>query len=148
MKSIGKRETKVNQVTKPCSEIPFYAPDDSQDGSSDAAFRTNPTHVFLEGYRRFGPIFKVRLFGVDQIAMGGLDANNFTWSNHDIWDYYKTNKHFREQFSDRYLNQLEGKAYSEKRRRIMQAFRPSMLMSHTNEMSNAVFREIKNYQKE
>ena len=128
---------------KPCSEIPFYAPDGSQDGSSDAAFRTNPTHVFLEGYRRFGPIFKVRLFGVDQIAMGGLDANNFTWSNHDIWDYYRTNKHFREQFSDRYLNQLEGKAYSEKRRRIMQAFRPSMLMSHTNEMSNAVFREIK-----
>ena len=130
------------QDVKPASEIPFFAPEGSTDGSSDAAFRADPTHVFLEGYRRFGPVFKVRLFGVEQIAMGGLDANTFTWTHHDAWDYYKTNRHFREQFSDRYLNQLEGKAYTAKRRRIMQAFRPSMLMSHTDEMSKAVFREI------
>ena len=130
------------QDAKPASEIPFFAPDGSADGTSDAAFRADPTHVFLEGYRRFGPVFKVRLFGVEQIAMGGLDANTYAWTHHDVWDYYKTNRHFREQFSDRYLNQLEGKAYTAKRRRIMQAFRPSMLMSHTDEMSKAVFREI------
>ena len=127
---------------RPVSQIPFFAPEGSANSSSDVAFRSNPTHVFLEGYRRFGPVFKVRLFGVEQIAMGGLEANTFTWTHHDVWDYYKTNRHFREQFSDRYLNQLEGKAYSAKRRRIMQAFRPSMLISHTDEMSKAVFREI------
>ncbi|MEM6692977.1 MAG: hypothetical protein AAF664_26345, partial [Planctomycetota bacterium] len=130
------------EAAKPASKIPFFAPEGSLDGSSDEAFRQNPTHVFVEGYRRFGPIFKVRLFGTEQIAMGGLDANEFTWKNHELWDYFRTNRHFREQFSDRYLNQLEGKPYSSKRRRIGQAFRPSMLMSHTDQMSKAVFREI------
>ncbi|MEM1222267.1 MAG: cytochrome P450 [Verrucomicrobiota bacterium] len=127
---------------KPTSEIPFYAPEGSKDGNSDPAFFANPTHVFLEGYRKFGPIFKVRLFGREQIAMGGLDANTFTWKNHDLWNYYQTNRHFREQFSDRYLNQLEGKAYSEKRRRVGHGFRASVLMGHTDKMSEAIFREI------
>lgn len=127
---------------KPTSEIPFFAPDGSPNGESDAAFRKDPTHVFLEGYRKYGPVFKVKLFGREQIAMGGLDANTFTWSNHELWNYYKTNRHFREQFSDRYLNQLEGKPYTEKRRRMMQGFRPSVLMAHTDRMSEAIFREI------
>jgi sterol 14-demethylase len=127
---------------KPASEIPFYAPPGSADGSSDAAFFQNPTHVFLEGYRKHGPVFRVKLFGREQIAMGGLDVNSFTWTHHDLWDYYSTNRHFREQFSDRYLNQLEGKEYSTKRRRMGQGFRPSMLMSHTDKMSEAVFAEV------
>ncbi|MEM8868282.1 MAG: cytochrome P450 [Verrucomicrobiota bacterium] len=127
---------------KASSEIPFFAPDGSSEGSSDAAFFANPTHVFLEGYRRHGPVFKVKLFGREQIAMGGLEANTFTWTNHELWNYYKTNRHFREQFSDRYLNQLEGKAYSEKRRRVGQGFRPSVLMGHTDKMSEAIFREM------
>lgn len=127
---------------RPVSEIPFFAPPGSPDGSSDAAFFKDPTHVFLEGYRRHGPVFRVKLFGREQIAMGGLDVNTFTWTNHELWDYYKTNRHFREQFSDRYLNQLEGKEYSAKRRRMGQGFRPSMLMSHTDKMSEAVFSEI------
>lgn len=130
------------ETAKPASEIPFFAPPGSPDGSSDAAFVKDPTHVFLEGYRRHGPVFRVKLFGREQIAMGGLEANSFTWTNHELWDYYKTNRHFREQFSDRYLNQLEGKAYSTKRRRMGQGFRPSMLMSHTDRMSEAVFSEI------
>ena len=109
---VENEKTAELQDPKPTSEIPFFAPEGSTDGTSDAAFRADPTHVFLEGYRRFGPVFKVKLFGVEQIAMGGLDANTFTWTHHDVWDYYKTNRHFREQFSDRYLNQLEGKAYT------------------------------------
>jgi len=88
-------------AAKPSSEIPFFAPHGSSDGTSDAAFFKNPTHVFLEGYRQFGPVFRVRLFGREQIAMGGLEANTFTWTNHELWNYYKTNRHFREQFSDR-----------------------------------------------
>ena len=43
------------QDVKPASEIPFFVPEGSTDGSSDAAFRADPTHVFLEGYRRYGP---------------------------------------------------------------------------------------------
>ncbi|MGF1530840.1 MAG: cytochrome P450 [Puniceicoccaceae bacterium] len=127
---------------RPTGEIPFYTPEGSVDGSADKAFAGDPTHVFLEGYRKHGPVFRVKLFGREQIAMGGLEANAFTWKNHDLWDYYRTNRHFREQFSDRYLNQLEGKPYNEKRRRMMQGFKPQLLMAHTDAMSEAVFEEI------
>jgi hypothetical protein len=80
---------------KPTSEIPFFAPDGSPNGDSDAAFKQNPTHVFLEGYRKYGPVFKVRLHGREQIAMGGLDANTFTWSNHDLWNYVQDQSAFQ-----------------------------------------------------
>ena len=50
------------QDPKPVSTIPFFAPEGSVDYTSDAAFRADPKHVFLEGYRRFGPVFVFKLF--------------------------------------------------------------------------------------
>jgi len=127
---------------KPAAELPFFAPDGSPGGASDAAFTADPTHVFLAGYRKYGPLFRVKFAEREQYAMAGVEANHFVWTHHDIWDYYSTNRHFREQFSDRYLNQLVGKPYLQKRRRMMQGFRPSVLMGHTDRMSEAIFREV------
>ena len=135
-------DTATSQTVQPASEIPFFSPEGSPDGASDAAFTKDPTHVFLKGYRELGPVFKVRFAEREQYALGGVEANSFVWTQHDLWDYYSTNRHFREQFSDRYLNQLEGKPYLQKRRRMMQGFRPSVLMAHTDRMSEAIFREV------
>ena len=137
--------TTIEDATAPIkdvSEIPVFSPAGSADGKADQAFRANPTQLFLEPYRELGSVFRVNLFGKEQIALGGIKANEFVWKNHELWDYYKTNRHFREQFSDRYLNQLEGKEYTKKRRRVNHGFRPGMLMQHTDNMSRAMFREI------
>ncbi|NBB80685.1 MAG: cytochrome P450 [Verrucomicrobia bacterium] len=132
----------VEPPVRPASELPFFSPDGSPGGASDAAFAKDPTHVFLEGHRKHGALFRVKFAEREQYAMAGVEANHFVWTNHDIWDYYSTNRHFREQFTDRYLNQLVGKPYLQKRRRMMQGFRPSVLMGHTDRMSEAIFREV------
>ncbi len=121
--------------------IPIYAPD-TPGHRVDPLYATNPTRTFIKPFRELGPVFKCHFFGNEQIALGGADANKFVWSQHELWDYYKSNRIFREQFSDRYLNQLEGDAYLKKRRRINQGFKPSMLLTHAAGMSDVLFREI------
>ena len=135
-------ETTANPKLKPASDLPLFTPENTTGPTADEAFKADPTHLFIKPYRQLGPIFRVNLFGKQHVAMGGLEANQFVWQNHDLWDYYKTNRHFREQFSDRYLNQLEGKDFSHKRRRLAHGFRPGMLMQHTDTMSEVIFREI------
>jgi len=140
---IAEEAKTASSPPKPASEAPFYAPAGAPEGGdSDPAFASDPTQAFLPGYRSLGPVFRVRLFGREHIALAGVEANRLVWNNRDLWDYRATNRHFREQFSDRYLNQLEGKPYVAKRRRMMRGFRPSLLMAHTDRMSEAVFREI------
>ena len=89
-----------------------------------------------------GPIFRCRLYGQERVAMGGVEANRFTWGDKSLWNYYKSNRIFREQFSKRYLNQLEGSEYKKKRSRINRGFKPSMLMSHSSSMAKVVFEEM------
>jgi cytochrome P450 len=121
--------------------IPRFSPN-TPGHRVDSLYFQNPTRTFLEPYRTHGPIFSCHFFGGEQIALGGAEANRHVWGDPELWDYYKSNRIFREQFSDRYLNQLEGETYLMKRRRINQGFKPSMLLSHASSMSEVVFREI------
>jgi cytochrome P450 len=74
--------------------------------------------------------------------MGGLEANEVIGGNTDYWDYHQTNAHFREQFDETYLNQLEGDAFYRKRRRTAQGFKPSVLLSQSAAMSHVLFKEV------
>jgi cytochrome P450 len=125
---------------RPYSEIPVYTlPDDADclPGHKD-----DPLFSFLDPYRRLGPIFRCRFIGSEVVVMGGLEANEATWSNNDYWDYHKTNAHFREQFDETYLNQLEGTAFYKKRRRTVQGFKPSVLLAQAPAMSRVLFDEV------
>lgn len=123
------------------TDIPWYRPTGA-DANLDAAYAKNPTRLFIEPYRNLGPVFRCRFFGGDQVAMGGADVNRFVWKHRELWDYYNTNRIFREQFSERYLNVLQDDEYAAKRRRINQGFKPGMLLSHTPAMTDVVFQEI------
>jgi cytochrome P450 len=123
-------------------EIPVYRPADRSDGDMNPRYFAGPSTAFLAPYHELGPIFRTRIFGEEKVALGGVEANRFVWSNNQLWDYPATNKTFREQFSDRYLNQLDNAEYPHKRRRINQGFKPSMLMSHTGAMAEVLHREI------
>jgi len=121
--------------------IPRYEPD-TPGHKVDPLYFKNPTRTFIQPYRDLGSIFRCNFFGGEQVALGGAEANRFVWGDPELWDYYKTNRIFREQFSDRYLNQLEGETYLMKRRRINQGFKPSMLLTHVPAMSEVVIREV------
>jgi cytochrome P450 len=125
---------------KPISELPIFRPPGEIDCAK--AFKIDPPMVFVDAYKKLGPIFRCRFVGRDVVAMGGLEANELIWGHNELWDYHLTNAHFREQFDESYLNQLEGEAFYKKRRRTAQGFKPSVLMAQTASMSKALYQEI------
>jgi len=127
-------------ASKPYSEIPLYAPESG--GDCLEAHKRSPLLSFLGAYRTLGPIFRAKFVGRESVLMAGLEANDAIWSNNDYWDYAKSNAHFREQFDESYLNQLEGAAFYKKRRRTVQGFKPSVLLAQAPGMSKVLFSEI------
>jgi cytochrome P450 len=122
------------------SEIPFYTP--AVGGDCLPGHKNSPLFSFLRAYRQHGPIFRCNFIGRKVVMMGGVEANEAIWSNNDYWDYHKSNAHFREQFNETYLNQLDGAAFYKKRRRTVQGFKPSVLLAQTPGMSRVLFDEI------
>jgi len=118
------------------SAIPYFT---AKDGSPDCTpgFLGEPLTYFVAAYEALGPVFRCRLFGRDFIALAGTAANEFIWQHAEVLDYAQSNKGWREQFDGNYLNQLEGAAYHRKRSRMNAGFKPSMIMSHTGDMSRA-----------
>jgi cytochrome P450 len=111
----------------------------AKDGSADctAGFLRDPLTYFVAAYEQLGPVFRCRLFGRDFVALAGVEANEFIWQHAEVLDYAQSNRGWREQFDGNYLNQLEGLAYNRKRARMNAGFKPSMIMSHTADMSRA-----------
>jgi cytochrome P450 len=125
---------------KPASKLPFYHPPGERDCTR--AYRRDPLLAFLPAYQQLGPIFRCNFIGREVVVMGGLEANEVTWGNNDYWDYHQTNAHFREQFDESYLNQLEGDAFYKKRRRTAQGFKPSVLLRQSAAMSEVLYKEV------
>jgi cytochrome P450 len=125
---------------RPYSEIPMYTPPDG--GDCLLHHKDDPLFSFIDAYRQLGPIFRCKFIGSEVVVMGGLESNDATWANNDYWDYHKTNAHFREQFDETYLNQLEGAAFYKKRRRTVQGFKPSVLLAQAPGMSKVLFDEV------
>ena len=124
---------------KPVSELPYYAP--PGETSCTPAYRRNPLLTFVPAYEMLGPIFRCHFVGREVVAMGGIEANEFIWGHNELWDYHKTNAHFREQFDESYLNQLEGEAFYRKRRRTAMGFKPSALLGQCGAMSEVLYKE-------
>ena len=124
---------------KPITDIPAFL---TASGSFADAFYADPIGCTTQAYRELGPVFSIKHEGKTMLAMGGVEANRKVWRTRDLWDYATSNEHFREQFSNRYLNQLEGREYIEKRKRVQAGFKTKMLMTHTGTMGDVVIREI------
>jgi cytochrome P450 len=134
----------MSDSAKSTSTIPLFQPKSQTElrGSFERAYASQPIETYVEAYDRCGSIFKIDYHGSQRLAMGGVEANRLIWGDKTLWDYPKTNQHFREQFNDRYLNQLEGREYVKKRKRVTAGFKPSMLMSHVPAMSAAIERLV------
>ncbi|MEM9158255.1 MAG: cytochrome P450 [Verrucomicrobiota bacterium] len=134
----------VQSTLKKISDLPLYIPKNQRgiDQSWDKSFAERPIETVVDAYRTHGSIFRIRHHGEERIAMAGVEANNAIWGEKNLWDYHTSNRHFREQFSDRYLNQLDGKDYVKKRRRVTAGFKPRAIMPHTGSMGETIHKEI------
>ncbi|MBC2607915.1 cytochrome P450 [Pelagicoccus albus] len=134
----------IQEVKKTFATLPSYEPKNDRGVAQtwDKAFSVDPIGTVVDSYREAGPIFKIKHHGEERVAMAGVKANHFIWGDKELWDYPTSNRHFREQFSDRYLNQLEGVEYAKKRRRVTAGFKPSVIMPHTAAMGESIHREI------
>ncbi len=123
------------------STPPFFNPGLPFWGSR-AEFNRDPLGFYLKGYLLNGGLFRTIQLGQTYHVLAGPEANEFVRRHSDLWDYALARAHFRENFSDRYLPQLNGTPHQGKRRRLSPAFEPATLMRHLPAMSGALERRI------
>ena len=133
-------------VTLPAAAPPGLAPPIYGGGlpgwGARGAFCSDPLGFYLRGFRQHGPLFRTRQLGHLYHVMAGPEANDFIFQSNDLWDYALARAHFRENFSDRYLPQLNGPEHRSKRRRLSPAFKPAVLMQHFPAMHDTLVRRI------
>jgi sterol 14-demethylase len=120
-----------------------HLPDGTPPGGADRlAMRVDPYTYHLAGYRRAGPVHRLRLGGSELVVAAGPEVNDFVYRHSDLWDYPTMMAIFRETFSDRYLTAMAGDAHQSKRRRFAAAFRSSVLDAGVPTMAAAVDRTV------
>ncbi len=124
-------------VPKTPADFPLYAPGLPIIGPTMGVIR-DPIDYHLAAYRQHGPIYRTSYLGSESLVIGGLDANEFVWSNSALWSYHDMRASFREEFGDKYLTPLDGDPHRRKRRRLNPAFRPDLLMGNAPAMSRVV----------
>ncbi|HEV8297629.1 MAG TPA: cytochrome P450 [Acidimicrobiales bacterium] len=115
-------------------ELPEFRTGDPLIGPT-LAVRRDPLTSLVAPYRRFGRVFRMRLFGRWTVVIAGIDANEFAWRDSDAWNWGASGAVFREQFGPAYLTQLEGAAHTLKRKRLSPAFRTRALQRQIPDMS-------------
>ncbi len=115
------------------SDLPLYTEDPSQ---------AEPLSFHIEPYRRFGALYRTRYLKSSALVMSGPDANEFIWSQSELWSYSRAMNIFREQFDDTYLLQLDGSRHQKKRRRFIQGFKHADLIRHVPAISRVLAQEL------
>ena len=127
----------VQSAPKTPADFPLYAPGLPIVGPTLGVLR-DPIDYHLSAYRQFGPVYRTSYLGDESLVIGGLEANEFVWSNSALWSYHDMRASFREEFGDKYLTPLDGDPHRRKRRRLNPAFRPDLLMGNAPGMSRVV----------
>ena len=88
----------------------------------DIDFRGYTIESFLNAHRECGPVYRTHINGLEEIIIGGLEANDEAWRRPDQWSYSEAVKVFREELSDLHLTQLDREPHRRKRRLLNKAF--------------------------
>lgn len=124
-------------------KIPFYPPElleksGEQDSSALVDYRGYTVESFLGAYRKAGPVFRTEVNGLEEVVIGGLEANELAWRNPDQWSYGEAVAVFREELSKVHLTQLDRDPHRRKRRLLNKAFKSSSIMGSLPEIAEQV----------
>ena len=123
--------------------IPYHSPDlfeKRTDSNSQVAvdFRGYTIESFLNAYRECGPVYRTKINGLEEIIIGGLEANDEAWRRPDQWSYSEAVKVFREELSDLHLTQLDREPHRRKRRLLNKAFKTSSVMENLSQIADEI----------
>lgn len=122
-------------------DLPVYKPGKPIIGSTQALL-ADPITFHLEPYRRFGPLYRMRLVSRQHLVMAGLEANEFIWRNSQLWNYNQRMVIFRAGYDDKAVLQLDGEPHRKKHRRMVQGHKYSALIPLASQMERALASEI------
>ena len=127
--------------------IPYYSPnlfEKRTESNSQVAvdFRGYTIESFLNAYRECGPVYRTQINGLEEIIIGGLEANDEAWRRPDLWSYSEAVKVFREELSDLHLTQLDREPHRRKRRLLNKAFKTSSVMENLPQIAEEIQRGI------
>ena len=105
---------------------------------STQQFRKNPFQFHLDGYHRFGPIYRTRIDGKSWIVLSGLEANDLVWRNTDLWSYREANAAFAEQLGSGHVTQLDGEPHKKRRQQLKPGFKMEAVMRYLPQMDKVV----------
>ena len=123
--------------------IPYHAPnlfEKRTESNSQAAvdFRGYTIESFLNAHRECGPVYRTQINGLEEIIIGGLEANVEAWRRPDQWSYSEAVKVFREELSDLHLTQLDREPHRRKRRLLNKAFKTSSVMEYLPQIAKEI----------
>ncbi|MGJ3242341.1 MAG: cytochrome P450 [Opitutales bacterium] len=121
-------------------EVPVYLPTGDAEGSFKA-FQADPIGYHLKGYATHGAIYQTWFRNRWWIAIGGLEANDFVWSNPDLWSYTEANAPFLDEMGDDHVTALEGDHHEQKRAILKPAFTKRAAMRFLPRQ-NAFYRDL------
>ena len=127
--------------------IPYHAPnlfEKRTESNSQVAidFRGYTIESFLNAYRECGPVYRTQINGLEEIIIGGLEANDEAWRRPDLWSYSEAVKVFREELSDLHLTQLDREPHRRKRRLLNKAFKTSSVMENLPQIAEEIQRGL------
>jgi cytochrome P450 len=103
----------------------------------------DPTRFFVQAYRKFGPVFRVRIPtapGGELVVMAGPEANVF--ASREGEKYFTTRQYFkhlvRETSTPHYLCALDGDQHTHFRKMLKPAFSRELLTPYVEPMINMV----------
>ena len=123
--------------------IPYHASsllEKKTESNSQVAvdFRGYTIESFLNAYRECGPVYRTQINGLEEIIIGGLEANDEAWRRPDQWSYSEAVKVFREELSDLHLTQLDREPHRRKRRLLNKAFKTSSVMENLSQIADEI----------
>ena len=104
---------------------------------STQQFRKNPFKFHLDGYHRYGPIYRSWIDGKNWIVLSGLEANDLIWRNTDMWSYREANAAFAEQLGPGHVTQLDGDPHKKRRQQLKPGFKMEAVMRYLPQMNQA-----------
>jgi cytochrome P450 len=132
--SAGAAVAAETEAPKSPNAIPVYRVGMPFFGSTQQ-FRKNPFQFHLDGYHRYGSIYRTWIEGKNWIVLSGLEANDLIWRNTDMWSYREANSAFAEQLGPGHVTQLDGDPHRKRRQQLKPGFKMEAVMRYLPEMN-------------
>lgn len=108
---------------KSYDDIPHFIPNHANDSAAgEALFRADPIRFAQAAHATHGSIAKIHFNNQEWLLLTGAEANEFVWTNSQLWSYEKGRPGFLEEMGSEHVTSMDGSRHRLKRKIINKAF--------------------------